>query len=433
MVNLVPVYVDKDTGKIIATGNAVPGGGGGTGGDSPLVWTESGNLRILTGFVDNNVLHLVRAANFNPSNLLELVLASFTPTLSATLLPSSMLNWDIPVSGFRVTVTNPDDYPTEYISSVYSITATSGGTISALSTFVAGTPTPLPSGGIDWVQQFDADTTGHIRPSSTTIAGGSVSGVITFNSTTNSTETPYLTSTAPITFSWATPTMSLTLGSLTGLNFLNSYTSVPYTISTTGVTNVSSVCLHGVTTVGGSASNLTNSGTFTFTNPINKDNISESRSVTNTTIFTRPASVTGTQYSAQLSSTVNITTASFTYPTFYTWTESVVVVPVDTNIINGTNFASGVTLLGDRIKTFAGFINNTELVPRAFWFAVKTSASQPTVFKTGASPSLLSDVAVTMGNSVTLQPSPLPVGYIPVGYTLYGIILQPGNTYVSIS
>jgi hypothetical protein len=46
---------------------------------------------------------------------------------------------------------------------------------------------------------------------------------------------------------------------------------------------------------------------------------------------------------------------------------------------------------------------------------------------------LLSDVSVTSGNTVSLQPTTPPAGYVAEQYTLYGITLQPGTTYVSIS
>jgi hypothetical protein len=35
--------------------------------------------------------------------------------------------------------------------------------------------------------------------------------------------------------------------------------------------------------------------------------------------------------------------------------------------------------------------------------------------------------------SLSLQPTSPPSGYSAEGFSLYGIVLQPGNTYVSIS
>jgi hypothetical protein len=431
MSNLVPLYIDKDTGKWVAKSNPSSGGGS-SGGVDPLVWTENNNLRTLTGFIDKGVLQLVRSASFNPNNLLELVLATFSPTLSASPLPSTSLNWDVPANGFNISVANPPDFTTEYISSVRSITATTGS-ISPLENFTAGSMLPTPSGGISWTQQFTTPPSGYIRPISTTINGGSVNGVISFNYSTGSGELPFTDNAAQVNITWVTPTLTLLLGNLTGQTFLSSYTSTPYTITVSGINNVAAVCSSSVTPVGGNVNNPTSNGTFTFTVPITKDNISITRTLTCLTTFTRPVSVTGTSYTAQLSSSASILSAAFTYPSLYLWTASVAVVPTVSNIVNGTGFAAGVTQLGDQVKALSGYIMNNAVVPQAFWFAVKTSATQPTTFKTGASPSLLSDVSVTTGNSVSLQPTPLPSGYVPVSYNLYGIILQPGNTYVSIS
>ena len=63
---------------------------------------------------------------------------------------------------------------------------------------------------------------------------------------------------------------------------------------------------------------------------------------------------------------------------------------------------------------------------------VRSAASQPTTFQTGASSSLLSDVGVTT-STLNLEPDSPPSGYSAEQYNLYGITLQPGNTYVSIS
>jgi hypothetical protein len=77
-------------------------------------------------------------------------------------------------------------------------------------------------------------------------------------------------------------------------------------------------------------------------------------------------------------------------------------------------------------------INNTVSVPRVFWFGVRASAVQPTSFQTGVNASLLNDVTRTAA-TVLLFPDITPSGYNSELYNLYGLILQPGNTYVSIS
>ena len=178
--------------------------------------------------------------------------------------------------------------------------------------------------------------------------------------------------------------------------------------------------------------NFTQFITFTFTTPIHKDNINLTRTVTTLTTFNRPINVTGTAYSSTLTSTSSAS-ASFTFPTFWIFTAGTPVVPTVSNIVNGTSFSSNVTIVGDRSASLSTFINNTSSNPVGFWFAVRASGSQPSIFRTGASAALLSDVAVTKGNSISLGPTTPPSNYILENYTLYGITLQSGSTYVSIS
>ena len=93
---------------------------------------------------------------------------------------------------------------------------------------------------------------------------------------------------------------------------------------------------------------------------------------------------------------------------------------------------SKLTELSNQTKTFSQTVNNSAGTPRCFWFMVRSAASQPTTFQTGASSSLLSDVTPTTG-TLNLEPDAPPGGYSAEGYNLYGIVLQPGNTFVSIS
>lgn len=420
-------------GYVIVTdgsGNLSWAAPGGTGTNN-LVWTTANNQRILTAYIDpGNITSNVRVANFQ-NNLLTLTLASFSPTLSATPSPSGSLSWDIPATGFGVTVTNPTDYPDQYISNVANIIATSG-TISSLAAFTTTGPTPTPAGGVNWTQSFTTNGSSYIYPISSTIAGGSAAGTIGFNYWNGVSEVAYTVSSATITINWATPTLTVALSSLTGQTFLGSYASTTYTVTVTGMNNPSNY-VNTVTSVGGSVSNPVGSGTFTFTTAINKDNTGTTRTVSSSTTFTRPVTVTGSSYSAILSSTGSIASIGFTYPSLWVWTASPFNVPTRSNFVSGNSFAIGVTVLGNQVKTFGAYINNTQLVPQTFWFAIRQAASQPTTFKTGPSPSLLSDVAVTTGNTVGLEPDSPPLGYVTETYDLYGIILQPGTTYVSIA
>jgi hypothetical protein len=405
----------------------------GSGADSPLVFTTSGIYRTLTGYTESGTTSTVRTAEF-VSSALRLTLATFTPTLAAAGTPSASPNWDVAATGFTVTVTNPDDVTSDYISSVYSVTGTTGSVTGTLGSYTAGAKSNTPAATVDWTQSFTTNGSSFIRPVSSTITGGSAAATVVFNHNTGS-ESEYTTSNASFTITWATPTMSLSKTDKSGSTFLKTYTTTTYTASVTGITTAANY-VHSITASGGTVSSGTGSGTFTFTTPIHKDNTGTTRTISNTTTFTRPIAVTGTSYTATSSSTTSSIAATFTYPSFWIFTASTGTLPTRADIIDdatGTGFESVVTQLADQTKTLTvQAINNSDANPRAFWFAVKSSASQPTTFKTGASSSLLSDVAYTNAGTISLEPDSPPAGYSSVNYNLYGITLQPGTTYVQI-
>ena len=422
---------DGASGYSGADGPSGYSGYSGLDGQTNLIWSESGVYRTLTSYRnEDNTVSTIRVAEFS-NNLLRLTLASFTPTLTSVTIPLEPLNWDVPVTGFTVTVANPDDIPNEYVTDVSYLTQLTGF-VSNLIDFTAGAKTAIPGPGVDWQQTFTVNGASYIRSSSVTIAGGSASANVFFKYWNGSTETNFLGGNATLSVSWNTPIMTLTLAALTGSTFLQTYNSTTYAIVVTGITTASNYS-HSVTAGGGTVSNPAGNGTFTFTDPIHKNNTTTSRTASNTTTFTRPAAVTGTSYTATLSATTPNAAATFTYPSLWVFTPSTFDIPVRSTYVSGSGFAAGVTVLGNQAKTINGYINNTSTEPKGFWMAVRTSASQPTQFKTGASPSLLSDVTVVTGNTVALSPDVVPAGYVAESYTLYGITLQAGSTYVSIS
>ena len=409
------------------------GSAGTGGGTNNLVFTSTGTQRKLTGYIDpNGTTYTVRTSEITAGTLI-LNLAGFTPTLSATVIPSTSLNWDVPATGFSVSVTNPLDYVTDFISSVASITAQSGNVTSTVGNYTTTGPSATPAGGVSWNQTFNTNGSAFIRSTSNTIAGGTASALVNFNKKTtgNLTETLYADNTGSWTVTWNTPTVSIAMVDVSGNTFLQTYPATTYAVTVTGITTPGNYTL-AITGSGGTLSNATSNGTITFTAPIHKDNTAATRSVAVTATLTRPVSVTGSSYAVQVSANDTAVSASFTFPTFSIFTASVSQPPVRTDIITGSAFTVSTTLLGNQAKTFAGTVNNSQAVPRVFWFGVRASASQPTSFKTGASASLLSDVAIT-NSTVQLSPDTVPSGYLLELYNLYGIILQPGNTYVSIS
>ena len=416
------------TGSAGATGPQGPGGGytgsvgavgftgsaGSGGGDSPFVFTTSGDYRTLTGYKESCVTSTVRTAEFS-GDLLRLTLATFTPSFSASGNPSSTNNWDVPATGFSVSVDNPSDVTNDYISSVYSITQTSGSVNGTLSNYSAGSKSQTPAGGVDWNQTFTVDNTNsYIRPISTSRTGGSAGATIKFNHNYGS-ESEYTESNTSFSVNLSTASMSLSKTNVSGKTFLKSYASTSYSTNTSGISNSSNTS-HALTASGGTLSTNSGSGyvsgTFTFTSPIHKDNTSDTRTVSNTCTFTRPVDVTGTSYTTDQSSTTSNVSASFTYPSFWIWTTGVGTPPAVADIIDdstSTGFESAVNQLANQTRTFSvQSVNNSDSNPRAFWFAVKNSASKPGTFKTGASAGLLSDVSTTDGGTITLVPdSPL--------------------------
>ena len=412
---------------LVSNGTAVYWGSATSANPSPLVFTTSGSYRSVTGYQESGITYPVRSTAF-VGGALQFTLASFTPGLSASITPSTSLNWDVPATGFSVSVTNPSDYTTQYISNVYSITA-STGSVSPLSDFTAGSQSPTAAGGVNWSQTFTLGSA-HIYSTSTTITGGSASGTISFVANNNGTSSQYTPTNASFSINWATPSISISTAALSGATFLSSYASTSYTISVSGITTASNYS-HAVTGTNATVTNASGSGTLNFTNNIHKDNTGTARTASVTTTFTRPSTVTGTSYTASLSGSSSAS-ASFTYPSVWLFTSSSSNPPARSDIVSGTGFQGTVNILGNQQKTFAGSVTNSQGTPQAFWLAVRASASQPTTFQTGASSALLSGVAYVT-SSVALQPdSPLP-GYSAETYNLYGITLQPGATYVSIS
>ena len=169
-----------------------------------------------------------------------------------------------------------------------------------------------------------------------------------------------------------------------------------------------------------------------MTTPLHKDN-NTGRTVDLNVDFNRPAGVTGSSYTIQDTGNDATIFAGFTYPSFYVWTESTLTVPTRTNIVTNSDFGTEVTELGNQAKAMQTTITNSDSQAQAFWFGVRSSASQPTIFQTGPSSALLSDTNVTTGNTVDLEPDTPEAGYIAEEYTLYGITLQPGDTYVRIN
>ena len=366
----------------------------------------------------------VREATINAQGLLQIEVASFSPSVSAN---GQSLSWDQPATQWTVSVTNPDDFTSRYINNVNStLTSATAGVTTDVSLYSTSGPSATPLGGVDWTQTFSTDADSNIYSLTANLTGGSASAVVSFDDNNGST----YSETSTISYNWQDASCDLSFSNLSGNTFLETYSSVGYTLTVNGLSNPSNAS-SVITTGQGSLSSSNSSGTMTFTTPIHKDNNS-GRTISVTTTFTRPAGVTGTSYSDDDTSSDSTISANFTYPSFYIFTNGIGTPPTRSDIINGNGFESSVTQLGDQVKDIDQFIA-TSSPPKALWFAVRTSASQPTSFQTGSSDALLSDVSVTTGYTVNLEPDSPPAGYSSESYTLYGITLASTNTYVRIS
>lgn len=399
------------------------------GNKAGITWSVGGvtdQYRTATNFIDSDLEEYTIREMLFTGGKLRIEVAQFSPVLTAT--GQLNLNFDQKATQFSVSVDNPTDFTSRYINSVSSIAETNAYVGTTLGDYTAGSKSQTPAGGVDWTQTFTFDSASGaaVRDNSTTIAGGTSIGEITFADDQGAD----FGTTASFTTTWRTPNVGISMSNLSGNQFLETYSSTSYTVTVTGMSSASNYT-HTVTPTGGSVSNTAGSGTFTFTTPIHKDN-GGGRTLALSTELRRPAGVATTAYAVNDTAADTSLNASFTYPSLWIFTNSTGSPPTRGDIVNVDQFESAVNELSNQTKTFAGTVNNPNASPQAFWFMVRSAASQPTTFQTGASSSLLSDVGVTTG-TLNLEPDSPPSGYSAEQYNLYGITLQPGNTYVSIS
>jgi hypothetical protein len=227
------IFYDEIVGELRLSDGVTPGGtpitsgtGGGSSGTNNLVFSSTGSQRILTNYVDpNGGTYTVRTTELTNGSFI-LNLAAFTPVLASSVLPSASLNWDVACTGFTVSVTNPADFPAEWISSVRDITPLTGTVTGNTSTYTSTGPNVNPAGGISWQQTFSTNASARIRPVSNTITGGSASARIAFNvkTTNNPVEQEFTDSSTSWSVSWATPTLSIAMTNLANSTFLQTYT-----------------------------------------------------------------------------------------------------------------------------------------------------------------------------------------------------------------
>jgi len=414
------------TPEQLETLNSATGGAG-------LIWEKSGKedeFRTAIEYVDSDAERYgIRSAGFendeNGRPQFRLSLSFFSPSVTAT---GQNLFWDESATSFSVLADNPDDFLTRYIDSVASIVPLTGSVGNLITSFDDSAKTFTPAGGVDWQQTFNVvDSDSRIQSTTSDLVGGSASATVFFTAYPDSSS---FFDSATFTTNWQTASSSIEMSDLTGNTFLQSYSNTAYTVTKTGVKTPANH-LATVTPTGGTVSDANASGIFTFTTGLHKDNNS-GRSLSMSVDFVRADGISsvGTYTSADVSTDTALT-ANFTYPSFWLFTVSTGTAPVLSDIVSGTSYA-GVNTLGNQQRSLGATITNSAASPQGFWFGVRSAASQPTSFSTGSGPGLLVEVTPVTAN-VALEPDPLPAGYNSEVFNLYGITLQPGDTYVSIS
>jgi len=355
------------------------------------------------------------------NNQLRVELANFTASISAS--GESNL-WDVPADDFSVTVVNPADYPNQYVASASAI-INAVGMHPTIANYSTSGPSVAPGGGVTWTQTFSQNGAAQILSNGSGLSGGSARGDIQFLDD----DGDIYEDTASVSFSWSSASSFVDVRSLYGSTFLETYGQVFYTVSVSGISDSSNV-VNSLSAVGGTLSDPNDSGVFVFTNPLHKDDFS-GRSVTLSSVFSRPASVTGTAYTANDGNTSAVN-ASFSYPSWIIFTVDRLTPPVVSDVIAGTGFTADVQVRGSENRRVNEVFTNNSGSPQALWFAVRSSAQQPSTFKVGENANLIFDVEYTT-ETIDLAPDSPPAGYTAEQYTLYGITLQTGNTYVSIN
>jgi hypothetical protein len=410
-----------------------------SGAGSPLVFApnQEGTTETLTKFKVDSQEKTIRSTSF-VNDKLVIELASFSPT--GVGASGQSLAWDQAASSFSISATNPSDFPDEYLANVKSPLTAGTGTVELDVTKYtkSGTSLPLSATG-NIATTFTLQNGYYIRPAGASGAtGGSASAAVTFLKQDASEYSPTYTWTT----NWQNISHDISLAALSGKSFLQKYTSSNYTVSQSGLSNAAHV-VHTVSSSNGTPSNLSGSGTLPFATAIHKDNKNTTTTtVTVASVFTRPAAVTGSQYthSPNNKTSDNVaSSASFSYPSIQ-FTTAVDASPTLGAIIDDSNtgnlgFKSTVTLLGSETKNYPlTAITNSGAEPVKFWFGVRTSASQPTLFKTGDAVAQYAVAPVGLTTvDLGLQPN-TSIGTSAEDYTFYGFNIAGNATvYVVIS
>ena len=430
-----------------------------------LEFTEDQSTATLTGYRNEaGVLETVQDTDMvsydstNPNRQrLQLTLASFPMTPAAGFSPVT-LDWDQPygmaqsqvgTTQIGVSANNPTDFTSQYLDELTVVTADSGNTGIMLSSFT-GSPNVMPAGGVPWFQRLTLNTGQFLRDSNTGLTGGVTTVMYTLTDNLDNTHM------ASQTFTWDTPTVTTRFNDYTTRPFWQRQTTAVYTTTLGGMANGDNISTNW-TQSDTAFSNLTtalgtNSPGFsfanrnlTFTTPF-YHGLGSQGSITATSVFSRPADVTGSAYTAQATSSIAVPSPSFSMPNLTRFVTNMDALTVDDFLTGDFNTGLGLDYATGASSTFTidpgdGTTENNYTFTganRFYWFGFPQAEAGIT----------FTDVASNL--EVAQQPSQMvvfsaanlngasgisnvPTGLTTETYHFYGILLNAGTNRIRIT
>ena len=417
---------------------------GGAGGFVPhLIWTGTGDTRSATQFqdtADGDPLNIAdtEIVTVNGADVLRITFAAGVFTVTA--VGPANLRWDQKCDQFTVTVQNPTG-ETNFIDEIITPLTTTTNFEADLGDYTTTGVNPAFAAGVTSEQTFSvADDDDLIVPGTTAddgLEGGEATATVTFRLVDDTTST----NTAVCNIEWPDAGTNLSTGtpaSMRGNTFLQRYENCQIVIATQNLATPGNAS-HTLTSSDADDTFQTGTGgalTQPFTGnatqrvvwdtPIEWDTATIP-TITCTTDYTRPAAVTGTEYTVEDETETLTPTATFTFPSLAQFRDSRNAgdAPTQASLIDGTGFEAGVIELGDEAVTFDQTVNNDTGGVTGFWFCVReTAANQPNrarIFIEGVG---LTETDMTTVENVALRDDDNNV--TAVDYTCYGITLQNG-------
>ena len=416
--------------------------GGGAGGfHSHLIWSGTGTTREARQFqdtADGNPLNIAdtEIVTVNGADVLRITFTTGVFTVTAT--GPANLRWDQKCDEFTVTVQNPVG-EANFIDEIISPLTAATRFDTDLTNYTTTGVDNAFAAGVTSTQVFNVPTADNLITPGTTATDGVDGGDATATVTFRLVDDTVSTDTAVCNIDWPDAGSNLTAGTgMTGNTFLERYNTCQIVVATQNLatpgnashTLTSSDADDDFENTDGTALTQPFTGNATvqvdWDDPIAWDTTTIP-TITCTTDYTRPAAVTGTEYTVQDQTETLTPTANFTFPSLAQFRNSrnAADAPNQASLIDGTGFETGVIELGNEAVTFDQTVNNTTGGITGFWFCVReTATNQPNrarIFIQGVG---LTETDMTTVNNVALRDDGNNV--TAVDYTCYGITLQNG-------